>query len=315
MKPMLVIFNPAAGRGRGLATMPQVEAALRQAGLEFEVAATRAPLEAMKIASQAPPHYSTVVCVGGDGTIHEIVNGLLRASGEEETIPIGLVPLGTGDDFVKMLPPETPIGRRPFDWRAAVGKIARGQTQLFDVGRIVGDGSLPGSGNGPQYLINSMDLGFGALASLNLATIPKVFKGSFAYLAAVIKTMLNYPCLHMQLSLDDQLPFHQSSTLTAIMNGRCFGNGYWVCPDARADDGWLDLMVAQEVSRWTILRMIPKLMRGAHTGEPILRMYRARKVVIESQEPLVVEVDGETPFIAARHLEVEMLPKRLRLLV
>jgi diacylglycerol kinase family enzyme len=103
--------------------------------------------------------------------------------------------------------------------------------------------------------------------------------------------------------------------MMAVMNGRCFGSGFWVCPDARADDGLLDVLVAQAVSRLTILRLIPKIMRGTHTHEPVLRMFQARGVLIESSQPLVVEADGEFPYTQARRLQVDILPKRLRVMV
>ena len=315
MSSVLVIYNPSAGRGRVQSHWPQVESALRQSGVAFEAVATRAPLDAMAIAERAAGSYAAVVGVGGDGTLHEIVNGLLRASGEDETTAVGMVPLGNGDDFAKVIPPETPVGGKPFDWRTAVDKIAGGQTQLFDVGRITGDQPAPGMGDGPQYFMNSMDVGFGAQGSHNYRSVPSFLTGFAAYLAAVLKTLIDYPTLNLRIQLDDQPPFEQPSTMTAVMNGRCFGNGFWVCPDARADDGLLDVLVAQAVSRLAILRLIPKIMRGTHTHEPVLRLFQARRVTIESHTPLVVEADGEFPYTQARRLVVDILPRKLRVIV
>ena len=315
MSSTLVIYNPAAGRGRVQVQWSQVEQSLRASGIDFEAVATRAPLDAMRLARQAPGRYSQVIGVGGDGTMHEIVNGVLQASGETETIPVGLIPLGNGDDFAKVIPPETAIGGKPFDWRAAVQKIARGQTQLFDAGRIVGENLRPGYGDGVHYFINGMDVGFGALAAQNFATTPKFLKGMSAYLGAILKTMIDYPSLHVRLQLDDHPPFEQSTTMTVITNGRCFGNGFWVCPNAQVDDGLFDLMIAESVSRLTILRMIPKLMNGTHINEPIVRMAQARRVVLESDDPLVVETDGEIPYLNARRLTLDILPKTVRMIV
>jgi len=315
MSSTLVIYNPIAGRGRVRVQWPQVEQTLRTSGIDFEAVPTRSPLDAMLLAREAPNKYAQVIGVGGDGTIHEIVNGLLQASGENETIPMGIIPLGNGDDFAKVIPPETSIGGKPFNWRTAVQKIARSQTQSVDAGRIVGDGLRPEIGNGAHYFINGMDVGFGALAARNLATTPKFLKGLSAYFAAILKTMIDYPSLHLRIQLDDLPPFDQSTTMTVVTNGRCFGNGFWVCPDARMDDGLFDLMVAQRVSRLTILRMIPKLMNGTHINEPIVRMYRARRVVIESDAPLVVETDGEIPYLNAHRLTLDILPKKVRLIV
>jgi YegS/Rv2252/BmrU family lipid kinase len=315
MSSTLVIYNPAAGHGRVQVQWSQVEQTLQSSGIDFKAVATRAPLDAMHLAREAPEKYSQVIGVGGDGTIHEIVNGLLQASGENETIPLGLIPLGNGDDFAKVIPPEASIGGKPFDWRAAVQKIVRGQIQSIDAGRIVGDHLRPGFGDGVHYFINGMDVGFGALTAQNFATTPKFLKGLSAYLVAILKTLIDYPTLHLRIQLDDLPPFDQSTTMTVITNGRCFGNGFWVCPNAQVDDGLFDLMVAQSVSRFTILRMIPKLMNGTHVNEPIVRMYRARRVVLESDAPLVVETDGEIPYLNAHHLTLDILPKKVRMIV
>ena len=181
----LVIYNPSAGHGRVRKLWPQVGKALREAGVVFDAVETQAPLEAMTLARESAQKYAQIVSVGGDGTLHEIVNGLLRASQENGTIPIGLIPLGNGDDFAKMIPPEAPIGGKPFDWRAAVQKIARGQTKLFDVGRMVGDQFRPDIGDSAHYFVNAMDVGFGAQAILNFSTTPKFLKGMPGYLTAV----------------------------------------------------------------------------------------------------------------------------------
>ncbi len=315
--PLLVIYNPVAGRGRVRDAWPQVEQALRQAGVAFEAVATRAPLDATQLARQAAGssngRYQGVVAIGGDGTLHEALNGLLQASGEQPTLPLGIIPLGNGDDFAKVVPPEAPVGGKPFDWRTAVQIIAAGRTRLFDAVRMQGDHLRPDLGSGPHYLANGMDVGFGALATLNFLTIPRFLKGMTAYTAAILKTMIAYPTLRIRIQLDDQPFFEQTTTMTAVTNGRCFANGFWVCPQAQADDGLLDLMVADAVSRLTILNLIPKITKGTHTAEPVLKMLRARRVVIESDAPLVVEADGELPYLETHRLELTVLPRVMRL--
>jgi YegS/Rv2252/BmrU family lipid kinase len=292
-----------------------VEAALHAAEIQFDVIETQRPFHALEIAEEAAHRYSSVIAVGGDGTVHEVANGLLRASSERTTTPLGVIPLGNGDDFAKMIPPRTPIGGRPFDWQAAVKKIARGDTGLFDVGRILTDSPRPELGAGAHYFVNSMDVGFGAQGALNFYTIPKILKGLSAYIATALKTLVNYPTLQLRIQLDDKPPIEQASTMTAVMNGRCFGNGFWVCPEASADDGIFDLMVSESVGRLTILRLLMKLMRGTHVGEPVLKMLRARQVRIESSAPIAVEADGEIPYLNAQRVEVELLPQRLQVIL
>jgi len=180
---------------------------------------------------------------------------------------------------------------------------------------MLGDHLRPDIGEGPHYFINGMDVGFGAHTARNFTTVPKFVKGLAAYFAAIFKTMIQYPLIRLKVQLDDQPPFEQTTTMTAISNGRCFGNGFWVCPDASPQDGLFDLMVAEAISRMTILSLIPKITKGAHTHEPVIKMYRARRVVLDSQAPLLVEADGELPYLETHHLELEVLPARLRLVV
>lgn len=312
---ILVIYNPIAGRGRVLEYWPQVKQALHESGLKFDVAPTDAPLEAARLAEQAPFNYEAVIGVGGDGTIHEIVNGLLRASQENETIPLGVIPLGNGDDFAKMIPPETLIGGKMLDWREAVRKITAGRSLLFDVGKVWGGSFSPESEDEPHYFMNGMDVGFGAQTAYNLRRIPRFLTGLPAYLTSVIMTLIEYHIPRLRLQIDNLPPFEQETTLTAIMNGRCFGSGFWICPDARADDGFFDVLVSDAVDRLNIMRLVPALMKGEHLNEPVLKLYRAKRITIEAYQPVIVEMDGEIPLIDARRFEVELLPKRLRVFV
>jgi len=315
MPSTLVIYNPIAGRGRAAAQWPQVEQALRQAGVEFDAVPTQAKLDAVRLAREAPGRYTAVVAVGGDGTVHEVVNGLLQASKEGETIALGVVPLGNGDDFAKVIPPQAPVGGKPFEWPEAVRKIAGGQTHLFDVGRMVGDPPGRDAPDGIRYFANGMDVGFGAHAALNFTTIPRFLTGMTAYMATVLKTMIAYPTVRLSIQLDEQPPFEQATSMTAITNGRCFANGFWVCPQAEADDGLFDLMVADAVSRRTIIGLIPKITHGTHLDDSHIKMYRARRVVLGSQAPLLVEADGELPYKGTHRLELELLPSKLRVMV
>jgi diacylglycerol kinase (ATP) len=144
--------------------------------------------------------------------------------------------------------------------------------------------------------------------------VPGVLTGLGAYLGALVLTLVRYPTLEVRLQLDDGPVFPQRTALTAVMNGHTFGGSFRVCPDARADDGVLDLLIAQGVGRLEILGIVPKILRGTHTGDPRLRLVRVRRVAIESHSQLLVEADGEIAFDDARRLEVAVLPGRLRVL-
>ena len=319
MKPWLIICNPAAGRGRLQKRWPMVQQALRDSALAFDVAMTAGPLDATRLARESAGRYSGVVAVGGDGTVHEVGNGLLQASGEQPTLPMAVVPLGSGDDFAKMIPPQAPVGGKSFSWAEAVAKIGRGQTQAYDCARLsawTSTEGAPGSQHGAaQYLINGMDVGFGAQASSNMASMPFFVKGFAAYLGAILKTLTHIPQLRLRAQLDDGAPFDLLTTMTAISNGRSFGGSFWVTPQAQIDDGLLDVLMVQSLGRLAILGLIPKITQGKHLDDPRLRLVRARRVLLQSEQDFHVEVDGELPFAPLRRLQVDVLPGRLTVVV
>jgi len=289
----LVIVNPAAGRGRVRREWPRMAERLRAAGVAFEVMETQAPGQAVELAERGGRHYGAVIAVGGDGTVHEVVNGLLRASGGAA---LGVLPLGSGDDFVKMLPARDPVER-----------LARPLLRSYDAGVIR-------SGGGSRFFANGMDIGFGAHGAHNLRRVPRFLTGFGAYLGAVALTLLRYPRLRVRLQLDETAPLLQTTAMTAVMNGRVLGGSFHVCPEARTDDGLLDCMIAQGVGRLEILTLVPRIIRGTHVGDPRLRLAQAKRVRIECDSPMLVEADGEIVFEDARRLEVETLPGALRVL-
>ena len=315
MPDTLVLLNPAAGRGRAGTLWPDLDRELRAAGVEFDLARTTTPAEAIDLAARAGDRYTAVVAIGGDGTIHTIVNGLLRGSGEGETVALGIVPLGSGDDFAKVLPPMAPVGGKAYDWRTAVQKIARRQPRLFDAGRLVADGPRTAPGQGPLYFINTVDVGFGETVARKVAEVPKFLTGQTMYLAAILKTLADYHSPHITLRLDDQPPIEGPTTMTVIGNGRSFGGGFWFAPEALPDDGLFDVLRLPALSRLDCLGYVPKMAKATHMQDPRARFYRARRIVVDAAQPLGIAVDGDRPFTAATHFELDVLAGKLKLLV
>lgn len=315
MNETLVIYNPVSGRGRAARRWPEVEAGLRSLGVRFDVVPTRRSLHAVELAAEAVANgYRRLVAAGGDGLVHEVVNGLMSRSDEDATVPLGIIPLGNGNDFNKMTFPVCGIGETHDDWRASLDRIARGETYRFDVGRIRGDKAAPGQRN-PVYFHNGMDVGFGALVSLHSRDVPGFLQGTAMYLAAVIMTLADYRVPRLRIQFEDGTKIEQPSTMTAVANGRCFGGGFWIAPDASASDAKFDVMIAEALGRIGILGLVPRVMKGTHITHPAVRMKQASRLVIDSPDPLVVETDGEIPFQEAHHLEIDLLPGRLCLMV
>jgi diacylglycerol kinase family enzyme len=281
--------------------------------MEFDVAHTRASLHAVQIAWDAPKQgYERIIAVGGDGIVHEVLNGLMRASEEGETIALGIIPLGSGNDFIKSLPPALNPGQTRDDWKTSIPRVTSPKTALVDVGKITVDAPSVGVPH-PQYFTNGTDVGFGALVARAFKGIS--LTGMPGYLLAVMQVLVDYGLPRIKLTLDDTEVIELNTTLTAVTNGRCFGASFWLTPMAEITDGELNVIIAKALGRVGILRIIPQLMNGSHLNHPAVTFKKARKVVIESADPLIMEADGEMPFQNARRMEVEILPKRLRVMV
>lgn len=303
MLKTLVILNPISGNGAGEKLWPAIDSALHQGGLEFEMSRTTAPRAGIAIAEQAKREgYDLLIAIGGDGTVNEVANGMLRAAAGETAGTLGVIPVGSGNDFTKILSSNQ-------DWEEGVRRILSGQTRVIDVGKIIGDKPAPGYASEVHYFVNGLDAGFGALVAQHAHEVP-FLRGTTMYLAAVLKTLWSFSIPHLRIDLDAD-PIEQDSTMIAFGNGRCIGGGFWITPTASADDGLLDVMIADGLGRLGILSLLPKVMKGTHVGDPRVKFLQASHILIESPDPLTVEADGEIPYIGAHHLEIELLPKKL----
>lgn len=307
MTKTFVILNPISGVGRALKVWPQIQKALRDGGLKFDAVQSNAPCHAISLAEQAKRDgYETIVAVGGDGIIHEIVNGIMRATNGEAGGTLGVIPVGSGNDFAKMIP------LTPRDWQTAVQKILAGNTRWFDVGKITVDAQANCGDDHIRYFDNSFDTGFGAQVS-RYSHVP-ILTGTAMYLVAIFRTMVNYFIPRLKITLADGNVIELKSTMTVATIGRCFGGGFWIAPQAEVDDNLLDVLVAVELGRIGILQLLPKVMKGTHIGDPRIAFYRSPRVVIESPDPLAIECDGEVPWTDAHRIEVKVLPQRLRVI-
>ena len=292
-----LICNPTAGRGRAGRLLPEVRAFLQSQGVETAVALTKAAREATALAAEAAAAgFPVVIAMGGDGTVQEVGEGLVQgrpSTNEQADAPrLGVIPVGTGNDFAKMLSTTT-------DWRAACTRIAQGQPRRVDVGRV----------NGHVFL-NNVGIGFDAQVGIEAQKI-RWLRGQAVYLAALVRNLLlSYRTPHVHVTLDE-IEIKQAITLLTIGNGRCSGGGFWLTPQAEIDDGLFDICLVQGLSKLQILGFVPSAMRGTHITAEAVRMSRTRRLTITSGEPLPVHADGEILYTDAHELTVELLPAAL----
>lgn len=301
MHTMTVIVNPAAGRGTGARLSQPIAERLRGYGLNFDLVTTTGAHHATLLARDAVERgREAVVAVGGDGTFNEVLNGLVQTQDEPVGTALGLVPIGTGNDFG--------FGAGlPLDVWEACKVVAKGQSRMLDVGLFRADNEEP------RYFGNGIGIGFDAMANIESRKIKRL-RGTLLYLVAVLRTLaFYYDAPRTTLCVDGE-EMIQPSLMISVMNGRRMGGGFYLTPTSEMDDGLLDLCVAAQVSRPKMIRFVPRFMRGTHVTDSDITMGQGRKVTIVSESPWAAQLDGEIYGVGASRYEVELLPQHLRLL-
>lgn len=301
-----VILNPAANRGRAAKLAPRLERAFARGGAPAELVLTRERGEAIELArAAAVAGRSAVVAVGGDGIVHEVANGLLDAAGESPTIPMGVVSGGTGNDFVKM------IGV-PVALDAAVERVVRGETRLVDAGRVT-RWIATGGRAAPWFFTNGIGLGFDAQVAVQASRIRRL-SGLAVYAAAVLRVLGDLKAPRMRVAVDGREIADRRLVLTTVANGGCHGGSFWLCPDAKVDDGLLDVLIGDARGVGEVAALIPRVMRGRHLTARGVELHRGTRVQISSDDPLPIHADGEIVARQVRELDVELLAGRLTVL-
>jgi diacylglycerol kinase (ATP) len=273
MEKTVVIVNPIAGNGKSMELWPEVRAYLSSLGLDFEERLTQRQGHAIELAREAVEAGArAVVAVGGDGTLHEVVNGV----GVNSQVAIGLIPTGSGNDFLRSL------GLQPGDWQQACRVIAAGCTALIDLGEV----------NGRKF-INVAGAGLDA-AVVDCANTwgKRVFGNKLGYIAALLRTLVQFQPAEATLHLDDQV-VESKIWLIAVANGRFFGGGMRIAPDAAYDDGLFDICVVGRCSKLSFLTAFPRIYNGSHLAHPAVSMYRAARVEVKTARPVPIQTDGE----------------------
>ena len=297
MKTLLII-NPVAHRGRIMKEMPQVTARLKQLGVAFEVQQTEAPNHAIQLARDAAKQgYARVVAVGGDGTCNEVVNGLLLAAQAGHEAMLGVIPLGSGNDLACAL-------RIPTDITGACQILQTGTRRVIDAARVTVDGQS-------RFFANSIGLGLEAEVTIFSRQV-KLLHGFPMYLWSALNVIMRgrWP-YQMELGFDGQATQLQMVTLMAIANGVRSGGGFYLTPNAKLDDGLLDVCYGGTRSRLTLLNLLPRALQGKHVTHPVVRLRQVTQIELRVAVGLPAHVDGEVLCTHGREFKFEVLPGAL----
>ncbi len=296
--PALPLYlNPTAGRGRAGRRIARISELFTAAGVAVDVHASSAvgDLEE-QVFTAVSGGADSILVAGGDGSVHEAANGIMRAQRDAR---LGVIPTGTGNDFAKAC-------AIPLEWERATealaARVAAGETLgRIDMGRM-----------NERYFANGAGIGLDA----KVTRIARSYSwpiGDLVYLFAIFRCMLDDIATPAMTLVAEDFEWSGPLTLASISNGPWIGGMFHIAPMADNSDGQLELMIADPVSRRRVLTLLPRLMRGNHVHAPEIRHVSVRQLRIDAEAPLEAHLDGEMQQPTA-HFDIEILPAALDLL-
>lgn len=264
------IVNPVAGNGYALKIEQQIQAEMARRDLACCFLHTNAPGHATKLAEEAvrDPKCTGVVAVGGDGTSFEVACGLMNTG-----IPLGIIPAGTGNDFIKTVS----LPKKPLE---ALDFILTHKPRPVDVG-----------GLNDRLFLNVCGTGFDVTVLDFTLSAKKYCRGILPYLIGLIRGIAHYKPIHVRFTADGHTE-EREVLICSVANGRFFGGGIAICPDAAADDGLLDLVVVEHKPRWLLPFLVPSLLMGRVLKFPFTSHKRCKTVEIHAPG-MRLNIDGE----------------------
>ncbi len=274
---LLIIFNPNAAYGRSTKKRALIKARFESLGISTSFRQTRYPGHGRELVAAADlSSFDGLVAAGGDGTLFEVLNGLYQHP-KPARIPLGLLPIGTGNAFAREL------ALQPSAWSEAIGLLHRGKTRQVDVGHVK-------SAEGEYYYLNIVNIGFSVNAGLTAKKLK--FIGNTAYTLATLWQVLKLKTYPLKIKLNNKKELYDN-VLTAISNTRYTGAHFLIAPRAIIDDGLLDVTVVKKLPRLRLLRLFPSIYTGRHVEYKEVSTYKTARIHICSPQAMLLSPDGE----------------------
>jgi len=279
-----IVVNENAGNQQGRKDLHKIEAEFKKNQLDYHIVKTEYQGHAEKLtADLILQGFRKIVGVGGDGTLNEMINGVMKQTAVPSIeFTLGIIPVGSGNDWGRTL-------KVPNDYAAAVGLIAAGKTVVQDIARVI-------SLNNPdavRYFINVAGGGFDAFVARKTNQLKQNGKGSaVTYLLALFTSMFKFKSSRVSLMIDDT-PFEDRLLSFSVGIGQYNGGGMKQLPNAIYNDGLLDVTTIQHITHVKMARSVPKLYDGSHLSLPEVHTFTGKKVTIHSNPPVLIETDGE----------------------
>jgi diacylglycerol kinase (ATP) len=284
-KKVLVILNPVAGHGKAKRRLPAVRSALAQSGIPYDVVETERRGHAAEISAAAAKNgYDILAAMGGDGTLSEVVNGLLaaREEGTETSVKIAVIPSGTGNDFS--------VGAGLFEtWEEAVQALSNPGVRYMDAFRFSDSSGIT------RYVVNSVGIGYDAYVVKRVAELGARKIGGLSYMYEALRGLFFFNPGPLSVSFDGEPEaWYDKTWLCAITNSEKFGGGMKVNPGALPDDGRLNVAFLHGVPRQGLLPLVFLVRGGNHVGKKGVVLRSASLVKLSAPDGFPCHVDGDT---------------------
>jgi diacylglycerol kinase (ATP) len=293
-----VIINPAAGANSTTRKWPGIQSLLKSLGLVFEFQFTEGRGHGIELARKATEDgFPNLVAVGGDGTVHEVTNGIMQTENPLKT-RMGIICTGTGSDLARTLGISHDVAQ-------ACSSLKSGRSRLIDIGLV----KYRSKGKpAERYFVNGAGIGFDATVVEATEKAPK-FLGDLSYLLALLRTFLTYRNKPVTFRLGEKAPESARLLSLVVANGQYFGGGMRIAPQAQTDDQSFDIVALGNFSKIELIRNLSKVYKGAHITHPKVRIVKDTRLQVESQHRMLVQADGE--LLGEGPASFELLPGAL----
>jgi len=297
-----LILNPMADMGRAWKVANDLRPIAQEFKGEITWSGTVYPTHAIELAKQAAEEgCDMVIAMGGDGAVHEVINGLMQVPAEKRPV-LGIVPIGSGNDFAYS------IGNTKSPAHALAHALQAENVKAVDVGLLTAEDGRA------EYFDNTVGVGFDAIVTIRSHKLP-IVKGFLMYLAAVIQTIFfNHNPMKLQIKTDAE-EWETSAIMVALCNAPREGGGFIISPASKNDDGKMEYVIVNKISRPMMFRLVPEFMKGTHLRFKQISVGEFKKLTLTSDRPLYIHTDGEvfTSFGSnLRKVSFEVLPQALR---
>lgn len=289
----LFILNPNSGKGKASTFRPVIEKFFSSREDEYFIEETEYEGHAVEIVKKYTSQDTyRVISIGGDGTLNEVLNGLIGTDSS-----LGSIPAGSGNDFIRSIYPK-------MENEELLYKLIDGNEKVIDVSKL-----------NDRYFINISSMGFDAHVAKEARKFKKLplVNGSFAYLFAVFTTLITFKSEKIKFKID-HMEFEASPLILAVGKGKYYGGGIKMLPNAELTDAYLEVCLISKMSKLTIVRLLSSAVKGTHgRHEKYVTFYKAKKVEMESSREFAMNIDGEISHNTK--VAFEVLPKMLKVII